>query len=236
LIFRFYNRFLSGNQDLVSFIKGITGVVPSKIILYQQVFRHRSKFHEPEKNNERLELLGDSILDAIVCEYLYKKYPYRDEGFITSLRSKVVNRKQLNEIGEKLGLLKKLEYHKRSIGEAGKDLAGNTFEALVGAVYLDAGFDKTRQFIQKRILTNMLDLEGIDATETDYKSKLYHYSQRENKPLDFRVHEQGTRNRRSYFVIHLYIDGEQVAVGEGYNKKAAEQSAALNAMNVLGLN
>ncbi len=211
-------------------MKAITGIAPKRLRLYKQVFSHRSKFAEPDKNNERLELLGDSVLDACVCDYLYKKYPYKDEGFITSLRSKVVNRKQLNGLGERLGLLSKLDFHKRQLGEAGKDMAGNTFEALVGALYLDAGFDETRKFVQKRVLTRLLDIDDIAATEYDYKSKLYQYSQRESKALEFKLHEQSKRSNRSYFVIHVLVNDRFVAAGEGFSKKVAEQSAALNAV------
>jgi len=235
VIEQIYNRYFSNDKELVSFLKAITGIAPKRLRLYKQVFSHRSKFSEPDKNNERLELLGDSILDACVCDYLFKKYPYKDEGFITALRSKVVNRRQLNELGERLGLLSKLDFHKRQLGEAGKDMAGNTFEALVGALYLDAGFDATKKFIQKRVLTRLLDIDDIEATEYDYKSKLYQYSQRENKVLEFKLHEQSKRSNRSYFVIHVMVNDRFVAAGEGYSKKVAEQSAALNAVNELGI-
>lgn len=234
MIEQFFNRFFSSDKELVAFVKGITGVTPKKLKLYKQVFSHRSKFTEPEKNNERLELLGDSILDACVCEYLFKKYPYKDEGFITLLRSKVVNRRQLNELGEKLGLMNKLDYHKRQMGDSSKDMAGNTFEALIGALYLDAGFDATKKFIQKRVLSQLLDIENILATEIDFKSKLYQYAQRESKKLEFNLHEQSRKSNRSYFVIHVLIDGEFVAAGEGFNKKTAEQNAAHNAVKNLG--
>ncbi len=235
MIEQLYNRFFSTDKELVAFVKAITGIAPKKLRLYKQVFSHRSKFTEPDKNNERLELLGDSILDACVCDYLFKKYPYKDEGFITALRSKVVNRRQLNELGERLGLLSKLDFHKRQLGEAGKDMAGNTFEALVGALYLDAGFESTKKFIQKRVLTRLLDIDDIEATEYDYKSKLYQYAQRESKSLEFRMHEQSKRSHRSYFVIHLMVNGRFVAAGEGFSKKVAEQNAALNAVNELGI-
>ena len=100
MIRKFYNQYLSSQKELASYVKAIETVSrPSKISLYKQVFQHRSRFNEPKENNERLELLGDAILDAIVCEYLYKKYPYKEEGFITELRSKIVNRKSLNEVG-----------------------------------------------------------------------------------------------------------------------------------------
>ncbi len=235
MIRKLYNQFFSSDKQLASYIKTITGIVPSNLKLYKQVFQHRSKFVEPKENNERLELLGDSILDAIVCEFLYKKYPYKEEGFITELRSKIVNRKSLNEVGAKLGLVDKLMFNRKSMNDVAKDLAGNTFEALVGAVYLDTDFQATKNFILRRVLKNLIDVEILEQTNTDYKSQMFHYIQREGKSIDFKVREERLRNRRAYFVIDLEISGKPVAQGEGYSKKMAEQNAAMNALRKLGI-
>lgn len=230
MIRKIYNRLFSSDKELASFIKTISGITPSNILVYKKVFQHRSKFIEAKENNERLELLGDSILDAVVCEYLYKKYPYKEEGFITELRSRIVNRKSLNDVGAKLGLLDKLNYNRKSMSDMAKDLAGNTFEALVGAVYLDAGFEATKKFIQKRVLGHLIDVEELQENNTDYKSQIYHYIQREGKSINFRVADERPRNRRMYFVIELEINGKVSGRGEGYSKKAAEQNAAMNAL------
>ncbi len=235
MIRKLFNTFFSTDKDLSSYIRVITGITPGNLGLYKQVFQHRSKFSEPKQNNERLELLGDAILDAIVCEYIFKKYPYKEEGFITELRSKIVNRKSLNEVGTRLGLVEKLKYNRKSMNEVSKDLAGNTFEALVGAVYLDAGFEETKRFIQKRVLTNLIDIEDLIENNTDYKSQIYHYVQREGKSINFKVGEEKMKNRRAYFIIHLEIDGETVATGEGFSKKVAEQNAAMNAIRILAI-
>ncbi len=232
---KLYNLTLSSDKKFASFIKGITGITPSKISVYKQVFKHRSKFTEPKENNERLELLGDSILDAIVCEYLFKKYPYKEEGFITELRAKIVNRKSLNEVGTRLGLLEQLQFNRRSMKDVSKDLSGNAFEALVGAVYIDCGFEATRKFIQRRILKNLIDVEVLQQTTSDYKSIIYHYIQREGKSIDFKVLEEVNRNKRAYFKIQLEINGKTVATGEGFSKKIAEQNAAMNAITELNL-
>lgn len=220
---------------MASYIRSITGITPSNLKLFKQVFQHRSKFIETKENNERLELLGDSILDAIVCEYLFKKYPYKEEGFMTELRSKIVNRKSLNEVGTKLGLVEKLAYNRRSMNDVSKDLAGNTFEALVGAVYLDAGFDATKKFILTRVLKNLIDVDNLEVTNSDFKSQIFHYIQREGKSIDFKVAEEKSKNRRAYFVIDLEINGKAIARGEGFSKKIAEQNAAMNALKILGV-
>lgn len=234
LIRKVYNRLFSNQKEFTSFIKSVTGITPSNLHIYEQVFKHRSKHLDPKENNERLELLGDAILDAVVCDFLYKKYPYKEEGFITELRSKIVNRKSLNEVGQRLGLIEKLQFNRKSMNDASKDLSGNTFEALVGAVYLDAGFEKTARFIKKRILQNLIDVDELQETNTDYKSQIYHYIQRESKSINFKVTEEKTRNRKAYFVIDLEISGKPVARGEGFSKKAAEQHAAMKALEVLG--
>lgn len=235
MIRKIYNTFLSSDKKLASYIRSITGIAPSNLKLYKQVFQHRSKFIEPKDNNERLELLGDAILDAIVCEFLFKKYPYKEEGFMTELRSKIVNRKSLNEVGTKLGLVEKLSFNRKSMNDVSKDLAGNTFEALVGAVYLDAGFDETKKFILKRVLKNLIDVDTLEQTNTDYKSQIFHYIQREGKNIEFKVAEEKSKNRRAYFVIELDINGKTVSRGEGFSKKIAEQNAAMNALKILGV-
>ena len=235
MIKKLYNTFLSGDKELASYIKSITGITPSNLRLFKQVFQHRSKHIEPKENNERLEFLGDAILDAIVCAYLFKKYPYKEEGFMTELRSKIVNRKSLNEVGNKLGLVEKLSFNRRSMTDVSKDLGGNTFEALVGAVYLDSGFEATQKFILKRVLKNLIDVDTLEQTNTDYKSQIFHYIQREGKAIEFKVAEEIVKNRRAYFVIDLEISGKVIARGEGFSKKVAEQNAAMNAMKQLGI-
>lgn len=234
MIKKLYNRIFSNDKELAAYIKSITGISASNLKIYKQVFQHRSKFNEPVDNNERLELLGDAILDAVVCAYLYKKYPYKEEGFMTEMRSRIVNRKSLNEVGVKLGLVEKLQLNRRSMTDVSKDLGGNTFEALVGAVYLDAGFDKTSRFVQKRVLQNLIDVDVLEETNTDYKSQIFHYIQREGKSIEFKVVEQKQRNRRVYFVIEMEIAGKVISRGEGFSKKVAEQNAAMNGLKVLG--
>jgi ribonuclease-3 len=225
-----YNAIFSSDKELVTYIKAITGVTPSKLKLYKQVFSHRSLFSDMKENNERLELLGDSVLDMLVAEFLFKKYPYKEEGFITELRAKIVNRKSLNKVGEKLGLVEKLNLNRKAMTDLSKDLGGNTFEALIGALYLDAGFEPTKKFVFKRVLQQMVDVENLEVTETDFKSKIYQIVQKQGKNIEFRVGEEIQKGKRTYFVIYLEINGQLIAKGEGFNKKTAEQSASMNAL------
>lgn len=221
------------DKKLFTFIKRTTGVRPSNLDFYKQVFVHRSLEPSALKNNERLELLGDSVLDLAICEFLYKKYPYKDEGFLTALKSKMVNRKLLNSIGIKLGLVEQLQTNKRTMQSGAKDIGGNTFEALIGAIYLDKGLAETQHFIRKKVLQQFLDVDEIESTETDYKSKIYQYAQRESATLDFRVKSEEMRNKRSYFTIELFINDEVMAVAEAYNKKEAEQLASMKTIQKL---
>lgn len=233
IIRKAYNSLFSDNKELAKYIRSITGITPSKIKLFKQVFRHRSTYTDSKENNERLELLGDSVLDLIVVEYLYKKYPYREEGFITEMKAKIVNRGSLNAVGQKLGLVDKLLWNKRSSYDTPKDLAGNTFEALVGAMYLDAGLKETKKFVFKRVLQNLIDVDTLEATETDYKSKIFHFVQKHGHRIEFQTASESSRNRRTYFTIHLIINDEVVSIGEGYSKKAAEQAAAMKALSAM---
>lgn len=184
-------------------------------------------------SNERLEFLGDAILGAVTAEYLFKKYPYRDEGFLTESRSKLVNRETLNEIGIKIGLKKILEFVIESRQFTGnKSLYGDILEAFLGAVYLDRGYQFSKKLILQRILIHM-DLEGVVATVSNYKSKIIEWAQRENKRTEFKVLQIHGNQRFKEFVVELEVNGEPIAQGKGPTKKKAEQEAAKNASDQL---
>jgi ribonuclease-3 len=138
-------------------------------------------------------------------------------------------------VGEKLGLVEKLKFNRKGMTEVSRDLGGNTFEALVGAVYLDAGFDETKKFIKKRVLQGLIDVDMLQATNSDYKSQIFHYIQKLGKTIEFKVVEEKAKNRRAYFTINLEINDKFIASGEGYSKKVAEQNAAMNAIKILGI-
>ena len=233
LIRKAYKSLFADENELSKYVRSISGVAPSKIKLYQKVFRHRSAYPNAKENNERLEFLGDSVLDMLVAEFLLKKYPYREEGFLTEMRSKIVNRASLNAVGKKLGLSDRLEYAKRNLDEAPKDLDGNTLEALLGAIYIDAGLDAVRRFVHKRLLQNMIDVEMLEATHIDFKSRIFHYIQRHSLKVDFVISSEQSKNRRAYFVVDLMIDGKLVAQGEGLSNKGAEQAASMKALTIL---
>lgn len=227
---QYFNKQFHSQKELVQFIEKSTGILPVRMQYYQQVFKHKSKHREPKLNNERLELLGDAILSAIVTDYLYSEYPNKDEGFLTNLKSKIVSRKMLNEIGRKLELLEKLSYHEGSVQQDPTVLYGNTFEALVGAVYLDLGYDAAYEFIEGRVFGELIDLKDVENTDYDFKSKLFIYAQRKGLNLDFVTVEEETRNNRKYFTVAVVLDGQEVARGSGYNKKGAEQRGSEKAL------
>jgi len=229
-----WKKWFPADRDFAAFVYAATGVRPANLDLYRQALRHQSKFPGTE-NNERLELLGDSVIDLMVIDHLYKKFPFKDEGFISNLKSKIVNRVQLNELGKRMGLLEKLEYNRRSFHGGSTDLAGNAFEALVGAIYLDAGIDKAKAFVQQRVLLQLLDLSEIQSEDKDYKSRLYHYAQKNGYSIEFRLQKESLRQGRTFFHLELVLQGKTICEGEGFNKKTAEQQASRRAIELLDI-
>jgi len=179
--------------------------------------------------NERLEFLGDSILDAVVAEYLFKKYPTRDEGFLTEMRSKIVNRKSLNRICQQLQLSKLLIHNQG--GSANESMFGDALEALIGAVFIDVGYEKSRRFIIQRLIAPNLDLDDVEQEIFSYKNKLLEYIQKEKLgKISFEVVSEQGEGVRKTFIVNVMV-GEAIAgTGEGRNKKTAEQHAAEDAL------
>ena len=164
---QFLKTFFYGDKIKKEFKKqlnNVLGFTPGELNLYRTALSHRSVREGADENNERLEFLGDAVLSSIVAHYLFRKYPYRGEGFLTEMRSKMVNRQQLNDIGIKMGLKKITIYNKHDSSLKISQIFGNTLEALIGAVYLDKGYDKTQHWVEKNIISTYLfmdDLEGI---------------------------------------------------------------------------
>jgi ribonuclease-3 len=229
--------FSDKDKKLAASIQLILGTKPLNLSLYRLALTPAGLGEETnkgfKKSNERLEFLGDAILGAVIAEHLFKKYPYRDEGFLTETRSKLVNREALNEIGIKIGLKKTLQQvldNRQFVGN--KSLYGDIVEAFLGAVYLDRGYAFSRKLILQRILIHM-DLEGMVTTVSNHKSKLIEWSQRENKQVEFNVLHVNSNQRFKEFVIELRVDGEAIAQGKGDTKKKAEQEASKNACEQL---
>jgi ribonuclease III len=229
--------FNSKDKRLASSIKMITGGKPFNLSLYRLALTPAGLGEETSKgfriSNERLEFLGDAILGAVIAEYLFNKFPYRDEGFLTETRSKLVNRETLNEIGIKIGLKNALsqELSKRPF-TGNKSLYGDILEAFLGAVYLDRGYLFTKKLIQKRILVH-LDLEEMISTVSNFKSKIIEWSQKENKSIEYKVIQINGNQRFKEFIVEMIIDGKPTTQGKGPTKKKAEQEASRNACELL---
>ena len=187
-----------------------------------------------KESNERLEYLGDAILGAVVAEYLFKRFPYKDEGFLTEIRSRIVSRESLNILARKIGLDDLVEYDaKRKSALSFKYLYGDAMEAFVGAIYLDRGFAFCRSFIIRKLLHTHLDLDVVISSDHNYKSKLIEWSQKNNKFVRFETMEEKTSGNQKQFKVQVLIDDNTVSRGSGFSKKKAEQDAARRACETL---
>ncbi len=222
------------NDSLIFRIKEITDFYPINIRLYEQALTHKSvALHDKEGHsidNERLEYLGDAVLDTVLADFLFKKFPYEDEGFLTQMRSKVVNRKQLSLLAESIGLdkLVKLDQRRRNVHSS---IYGNAFEAFIGAIYLDIGYEKTKKYIIKDLLHNHIDICKLKATETNHKSVLLESAQKQNLLISFRTVENP--KRENTFISSVIIDGKEYEKAMGRSKKEAEQNASSIALKTL---
>lgn len=231
--------FSAKDKRLASSIQLILGSKPINLSLYRLALTPAGLGEETTQgfriSNERLEFLGDALLGAVIAEYLFKKFPYRDEGFLTETRSKLVNRETLNGVAIKIGLKKILQQvidNRQFVGN--KSLYGDILEAFLGAVYLDRGYTFSKKLILQRILIH-LDLEEMVTTVSNHKSKLIEWSQRENKQVEFQVVHVNSNQRYKEFVIAVVVNGEIIAEGKGETKKKAEQEASKNACELLDI-
>ncbi|MBC7827238.1 MAG: ribonuclease III [Chitinophagaceae bacterium] len=232
------DRFL-GKQQNISFkknLRNVLGFVPGKSALYRSALTHRSVRDSADENNERLEYLGDAILSGIIADFLFKKYPYKEEGFLTEMRSKMVNRNKLNEIAIKMGLKKITIFNKFDNSLKMSQIFGNTLEAVVGAIYLDKGFKKTQQWVLERIIIPHLFMEDLENLEINHKNRLYGWANKNGKNLEFDTLDERIEAGRRLFTIGAVVDGVLIAEAKAYNKKDASQIAAAIALEKLGLN
>ncbi len=231
--------YFSPEKKLHESLRNILGFYPVNIHLYKLAFRHSSAAQQIKKgvkdSNERLEFLGDSIIGTVVAEYLFKKFPYKDEGFLTKMRSKIVSRNQHNQIALKLGLNKFIETDDR-VGSKPSSINGDAYEALVGAIYLDKGYNTAQQFILKRIINIHLDIDELETKEIDFKSKFIEWAQKEKKAFTFETLIDAALSPDKQFTIQLIVDNEPVGKAQHYSKKRAEQLAAEDACERLLLN
>lgn len=194
---------------------------------------HRSRIEELAQNNERLEFLGDAILGSIIAEYLFKRYPNQPEGYLTELRSRIVRRETLNNVAMRMGLNKLVQYNQNDRGLSRSHIFGNALEALIGAVYLDRGFTRTRKFILTQVIKPYVDIEHMESTDTNYKNQLLSWAQKQGHVLTFDTLGEKTEGARKIFSVGVMLDGELVATGNGFNKKEAGQVAAQKALEAL---
>jgi ribonuclease-3 len=211
------------------------GFRPKNLPLYKTALSHRSIKEGSDQNNERLEFLGDAVLSTVVGDFLFKKYPYKGEGFLTEMRSKMVNRSILNEVALKMGLKRITLYNKHDNSLKISQIFGNTLEALIGAIYLDLGYLRTKRWIMKRVILPYFFLDELENLEINHKNKLYGWASKNGKVLEFETVDERFENGRRLFTVAAVVDGEIISEGKGYNKKDASQIAAQVAVEKLGL-
>lgn len=233
---------LSPNKSFYSNLYQLLGYFPANISLYKQALIHNSTTTQIEgikakKNNERLEYLGDAVLDSIIAEYLFKKFPFQGEGFLTEMRAKAVSRKRLSQIALDIGLHEYLIFDKtiKRNRTALRGIAGNALEAVIGAVYLDKGYKFTKRFVHKRIILPHLDFDNLKNTTENFKSLLNQHSQKTRKPLEFVVLENNESNPQKMYTIGVMLEGTEIAKARGKSKKVAEQLASEKACTILEL-
>jgi ribonuclease III len=228
-----FNFFSTSN--LQKQLHGLLGIKPGKIELYTIALSHRSLKESPDANNERLEYLGDAILSAIVADYLFKRYPLKGEGFLTEMRSKMVNRNQLNDIAIKMGIKQLAIFNKLDGALRNSQIFGNTLEALVGAVYLDKGYVKTQKWVLQQIVMPHMFVEALESVEINTKNKLIGWANKNNKDLLFDFTNEKMEGSKRVFTLNIVIEGNIIATARGYNKKDTSEIAAQSAVAKLGL-
>lgn len=216
------------DQKLITAIKTIGGFTPSNLELYKLATLHSSKGRENNgfiESNERLEYLGDAILGAAVADYLFKKYPFKDEGFLTEIRSRIVNRESLNNLARKIGIASIVQFDQRN-AQLQQVILGNTLEALVGAVYLDKGYLRAKKFVIDKLIQPYYNLDVVIHSNTNHKSKIIEWAQRNSKEIRFEIVSVKKGKIHKEFSAQVVIGEQTYGLGYGYTKKKAEQDAA----------
>lgn len=217
------------DEELFSELKKLLKFSPSKLTKYKKAFTHRSVQMQDSNGNpinyERLEFLGDSILGSVISAYLYKKVPTGSEGYLTKMRSKIVSREHLNELGKDLNLIR---FVISNVDETnvGDNIHGNIFEALIGAIYLDKGYQVCQKFIYENVIDPYVDIEKLEGKITSYKGLIIEWCQKQKKKYRFDTYEDSGNEPIKHFSVKVSIDGEQVAKGRATSKKKAEEQAS----------
>lgn len=214
----------------------ILGFKPKNLDLYRKAFTHRSVNLKDSKglplNYERLEFLGDTVLGSIISHYLYKQVPTGDEGYLTKMRSKIVSREHLNELGRDLDLIKFV--NSRIPNEHfGDNIHGNVFEALVGAIFLDKGYSSCEKFIHQRLIKPYVDIENLEGKIISYKSLIIEWCQKEKKEFLYETYEDDGNDDLKHFAVKLFINKKLIAKARATSKKKAEESASKRAYYAL---
>ncbi|PCJ83668.1 MAG: ribonuclease III [Flavobacteriales bacterium] len=227
--FSLFRKFSESEKEILSFLKKKLGFSPNNIKYYRRAFRHKSAAGKTEegfkRSNERLEYLGDAVLDAVIADYLLHYYPNEHEGFLTKMRSKIVSRSHMNSLAVTLGIDKIV---KVKLGDADKQetINGNALEAFIGAVYMDKGYEFSKSVIIQKILKKHINMHELQSIDTDFKSKVIEWAQGNKKGIHFETEEKTISDDLSTFQTSVYIDGKIWGCGEGSSKKKAEQQAA----------
>lgn len=237
-MFKFFSRKKKSESDLklTAFLVKKLGYRPQNMELFHRALTHKSfsNLHQDNQSNERLEYLGDTVIDLIVAHFLFEKFPDRDEGYLTKLKSKIVNRNMLSQIGAELELAEHIRYKTgRSIRVA--TIEGNAFEALIGAIYLDSGFDTTKRIFNDYIIRNYVDLNQVLEQEIDFKSALLIWGQKNKLAITFKIVQEASKENDYQYVSVVVINEKEWGMGKGQAKKEAEQQASQETLTLLGV-
>ncbi|MBS1637663.1 MAG: ribonuclease III [Bacteroidetes bacterium] len=224
------------NKAFKQGLKQLLGFSPKNLSLYHQAFRHSSSKNIRQnhlKSNERLEFLGDAVLGVVIADYLFKLYPYEDEGFLTQLRSRIVNGQVITSLAQKFGLDTYLQSDLSKKEKVKSSAYGDAFEALVGAIYLDKGFETTRKFLIERVISIHVDVKKLQAVDTDYKSQLQIMMQRQRRKFEYRLVSEVHNGKEKIYKIQVFIENKPFAEFQHYSKRVAEQKAAQLTLEML---
>ena len=233
---RLFNFYLHPDRQFARKMRTLLGFVPSNLSIFRSAFSHRSASVNQNgylANNERLEFLGDALLSSIVADYLYAKYITKKEGFLTKMRSKIVKRVTLNIIAEKMELDIYLADQNQT--HISKSMMGNAFEALIGAIYVDKGYDYTKKYVINKILLEYIDMQSLELSDDNFKSALLEFCQKNGRQVEFKLVSKYKHQKRDRFKMAVLVDGVEVSQSDAFNKKSAEQDASKKALQSIGV-